>query len=310
VIARAAAGLIVLSVAVYFAVTLFSFLASATWLGELTTHFRAQMALAGAILVAVAVGLRARTKALAAASASLANFLPLLACFDGAVPAGEGIPFRVLTLNLQHDYADYGAVKALIEREQPDLVALTELGSGARPMIEELRPRFPTVLGEVRRGTFEVVLLSRWRADAYAVDTEAGAAYPVTHARLCRERCVNLVAAHAAPPIRAHGALRAGQFQIAARFASAEAAPTILLGDLNCTPWSPAFDRLLAMAGLRDSGRGRGLHPTWFSSLPFVGLPLDHVLVGQGVGVDGRRVGPDVRSDHFPVIADLMLPPE
>jgi endonuclease/exonuclease/phosphatase (EEP) superfamily protein YafD len=84
----------------------------------------------------------------------------------------------------------------------------------------------------------------------------------------------------------------------------------VLLGDLNCTPWSPAFDRLLAAARLRDSGRGRGLHPTWFSAVPFVGLPIDHVLVGPGVGVRGRHVGPDIGSDHRPVIADLVLPSE
>lgn len=308
-IARAA-GLAVLSVAIYAAVTVFSFLGSATWLGELTTHFRAPMALAGAALAVLAIGLRRWKWALAAASAGIANFLPLLVCFGGTLPAGEGIPFRVLTLNLEHDYADYAAVAALIEREQPDLVALTELGTGAHAMIEALRPRYPIVLGPLRRGTFEVALLSRWRAEAYATDSAAGAAYPVTRVRLCREGCVDLVALHAAPPIRAHGAYRARQLEIAARLASAAVGPVVLLGDLNCTPWSPAFDRLLAAARLRDSGRGRGLHPTWFSAVPFVGLPIDHVLVGPGVGVRGRHVGPDIGSDHFAVVADLVLPPE
>lgn len=309
-IGRAAARLTVLSVAVYAAVTLFSFLGSATWLGELTTHFRVQMAAAGAVLVVLATGARAVAGALGAAAGSIANFLPLLACFYGALPAGEGAPFRVLTLNLEHDEADYAAVEALIDRERPDLVVLTELGFGARPMIGELRPRFPTVLGEVRRGTFEVVLLTRWRAEAYAAESAAGPDYPVTHARLCRERCVNIVALHAAPPFEARGTRRARQYEIAARFASAAGAPTILLGDLNCTPWSPAFDRLLAAAGVRDSGRGRGLHLTWFSPVPFIGLPIDHVLVGRGVGVSGRRIGPDIGSDHLPVIADLSLSPE
>jgi endonuclease/exonuclease/phosphatase (EEP) superfamily protein YafD len=169
---------------------------------------------------------------------------------------------------------------------------------------------FPTVLGPTTRGTFEVALLTRWRAEAYATDDAAGPAYPVTRVRLCRTRCVDLVALHAAPPIRARGAYRARQLEIAARLASAAAGPVVLLGDLNCTPWSPAFDRLQAAAGLRDSGRGRGLHPTWLSAMPFIGLPIDHVLVGPGIGVRGRRVGPDIGSDHRPVVADLVLPPE
>jgi endonuclease/exonuclease/phosphatase (EEP) superfamily protein YafD len=303
-----AAGLAVLAVAVHAAVTLFSFLGAGTWLGELTTHFRAQMALAGAILAAFALGLRRPWAGAVAGAAALASFVPLLPSFYDAAPAGEGVPLRVLTLNLQHDYADYAAVEALIRRERPDLVALTELGNRAPRMIEALRTQFPTVLGEVRRGTFEVVLLTRWRAETYATDSGAGPDYPVTRARLCERRCIDLVALHAAPPIRSRGVFRAAQFDIAARFAAAGHAPTILLGDLNCTPWSPAFDQLLAAAGLRDSSRGRGLHPTWFSDIPFVGLPIDQVLVGPGIGVRSRRVGPDVGSDHFPVIADLVLP--
>lgn len=304
-----AARLVVLAVAIHAAVTFFSFLGAGTWLGELTTHFRAQMALAGAILAALAVWLSPWSGAVAGAAA-LANFLPLLPCFYGAVPAGEGIPLRVLTLNLQHDYADYAAVQALIRRERPDLVALTELGSRAPAMIEALRGQFPTILGEVRHGTFEVVLLTHWRAEDYATDSGAGREYPVTRARLCQRRCIDLVALHAAPPIRAQGTFRAAQFEIAARFAAAGHAPTILLGDLNCTPWSPAFGRLLAGAGLRDSSRGRGLHPTWFSDIPFIGLPIDQVLIGPLIGVRERRVGPDVGSDHYPVIADLVLPKE
>jgi endonuclease/exonuclease/phosphatase (EEP) superfamily protein YafD len=307
---RAAAGIAVLSAAVYLAVTIFSFVASTSWLGELTTHFRAQMAAAGAILTISAIALRTWRGALPGAVAFMANLLPLVTSLYGAVPANEGAPLRVLTLNLEHDHADYAAVEALIEREQPDVVALTELGTGALPMIERLRPRFRTVLGKVRPGTFEVVLLTTWTAQAYGIDTTSGPQYPVMHVRLCREDCVNLVATHAATPIKAHGAPRARQLEVAARFASTGDAPTVLLGDLNCTPWSPTFDWLLAAAKVRDSGRGRGLHPTWFSSVPFIGLRIDHVLVGPGIGVRDRRTGPDIGSDHFPVIADLVLPAE
>ena len=36
-------------------------------------------------------------------------------------------------------------------------------------------------------------------------------------------------------------------------------------------------------------------------------LPIDNCLVA-GVGVGGHRHGPDVGSDHYPLIVDLAVP--
>ena len=76
------------------------------------------------------------------------------------------------------------------------------------------------------------------------------------------------------------------------------------MGDLNCTPFSPWFDRLLTRGLLRDSAVGLSLKPTW-SSGPWW-LPLDHILLGGKWEVRERRVYEDrLGSDHFPVMATL-----
>jgi endonuclease/exonuclease/phosphatase (EEP) superfamily protein YafD len=291
------------------AVTLFSFAAGDTWLGEITTHFRPHLALAALALLALAGLQRAWLGAALAAACLLANLAPLLPYLGTPAMAGEGVPFRVLTVNLHSDDADHDAVAALIERERPDVVALTEVGAATEALVERLRPLLPSVLRQERRGSFEVMLLTRWHAEGYRVDRSTHPNFPVSRVRLCDARCVNLVAVHAARPLDWRGAMRAGQLAVAARLAS-ENAPSVLLGDLNCTPWSPAFADLLGEAGLRDSALGYGLRTTWLSALPFVGLPIDHVLASPGIGVRDRRVGPDVGSDHFPVIAELVLPAE
>jgi len=38
-------------------------------------------------------------------------------------------------------------------------------------------------------------------------------------------------------------------------------------------------------------------------------IPIDHILVGTGIRVFKREVGPDVESDHRPVLADLAIEP-
>lgn len=78
---------------------------------------------------------------------------------------------------------------------------------------------------------------------------------------------------------------------------------TVLMGDLNCTPWSRPF-RTLA----------RQLRPvasplSWPAPLPLV--PLDHILIRGDLRVvrSGLWRGPLVRraSDHAPVFAELEL---
>ena len=80
-----------------------------------------------------------------------------------------------------------------------------------------------------------------------------------------------------------------------------------LLGDLNLTPYSPPFHRLLADGRLRDAMQGRGWQPTWRASFWPLALRIDHVLVSSGVCVEEATVGPAVGSDHRPVLARLRL---
>jgi endonuclease/exonuclease/phosphatase (EEP) superfamily protein YafD len=82
---------------------------------------------------------------------------------------------------------------------------------------------------------------------------------------------------------------------------------TLLVGDLNLTPWSPFFTQLKREGQLSDSGLGRGLVGTWQSKVPFLGLMIDHVLTGPRVVPLNRRIGQDLNSDHWPVIVDFAL---
>jgi len=91
---------------------------------------------------------------------------------------------------------------------------------------------------------------------------------------------------------------------------AAAAAPggrAVLVGDLNLTPWSPRFGRLLAESGLADTSLQRPFATSWRSPLPFVELALDHFLASPGLRVPCNRLGPDVGSDHLPLIVDVAL---
>ena len=81
--------------------------------------------------------------------------------------------------------------------------------------------------------------------------------------------------------------------------------PVLMIGDLNATPWSRPWARLVEATGLRGAP---GLVATWPSLLRPVGIPIDHVLGNGGIQVVEAWAGPDVGSDHRPLIAVVRLP--
>lgn len=81
----------------------------------------------------------------------------------------------------------------------------------------------------------------------------------------------------------------------------------ILVGDMNMTPWSANFQKLIKQTGLRDSQLGFGLQPSWPMTLPILAIPIDHVLVSPNFVVLKRETGNLTGSDHLPVFVELGL---
>ena len=98
-----------------------------------------------------------------------------------------------------------------------------------------------------------------------------------------------------------------------ARYVDELTDPVLVAGDLNTTMWSPYFDDLLEQTTLYETRRSYGIHPTfpasrWGLDLPWpLQVPLDHVLASEEWAVLGCKNGPNVGSDHLPLIVDVEL---
>ena len=79
-------------------------------------------------------------------------------------------------------------------------------------------------------------------------------------------------------------------------------ARVILTGDFNSTPWSFARAREDARNGLVRRTHALASWPTTFG-VPF--LPIDHVYAGPGLRTVSVKRGPDLGSDHYPIVAVL-----
>lgn len=116
---------------------------------------------------------------------------------------------------------------------------------------------------------------------------------------------VNLLATHPLPPIEArYFKARNTQYLALGQFLKDLSGPKILVGDLNITPWSGYYQALEKDNGLRNSRQGQGILPSWPSHWPApLRIPIDHVLwQGPWQRVE-TRLGPDIGSDHLPVMA-------
>lgn len=210
----------------------------------------------------------------------------------------------------------------LVTKEEPDVVAVSEVErSWSKALSEELKKNYPYSICYPHVGG--VALFSKLPIEKGEVCLSRIGHRP----RICsliKSRSGKLVAldlVHPPTPIGPEARLKARneEFEIFSTELPAASDRYILVGDLNCTPWSPYFQKLLQRGEFLDSTDGYGLQPTWpaVSALShgllrpkkFSGavLPIDHCLVSRNIKTVERRVLEPVGSDHLPFVVKLAL---
>ncbi len=214
------------------------------------------------------------------------------------------VSFNLLASNQQHE-----AVLRWLEAQPADFVLLTEYSKRWQRVFRGRAQAWPHRLEFLRDATSGICLLSRHPLGAPVAEGVALAEKRPWICTVARTPVgdVRVLGLHPRTP-RGGSRIdeRNAQLATAARLAAASAEPFVLLGDLNCTPFSPCFTGMLETGNLRDSAVGYGLAPTWHSGIWW--LPIDHILISPHWHVVARHVAPiDLGSDHFPVSATLSL---
>ena len=304
--------------------TLCAVLGGLAWPLELFTHFRPQLAAFTAAALVLSLLLRHGPLILVNVVLLAANVVPLFPhlMFHLREPepvAASGPGLRLMSLNMHGSDTDPDQLLALVAAERPDVILLTEVAGDIDQRMAPLSDAYPYRIPTRNKGLHEVALYSRWPIAAIETNRSAHAEMPVVSADLCppagtRGSCLRLVGLHGMAPFGRGAALRDRQLDLAARAATAQPGAAVIVGDFNLTPWSPTFARLIDVARLQDTSRLRGLQPTWRPAglpaglAPLFALSIDHALVSEGVVAQASRVGPDIGSDHRPIIVDLRLP--
>ncbi len=307
-------GLAVVATLFICACSLTAFLGGLWWRFDLTANFRLQYIFC--LLLAIVVFLIGKRWPWAIVSVvfAIVNFVDVLPAFISPAKTGEPSQetFTVLLANVLSSNKEYDKVKKLIRSSEPDIIAVIEATEGWMKELSSLEDEYPHVVSRPREDNFGIALLSRLPFEESEIIQIGDASLPSLLARIrVDESDVTVIATHPLPPTRASTSRhRNRQLEELGDLVRTVKGPVLVIGDLNTAPWSPHFKKLLR-SGLRDSRRGRGVQPTWQANLPwFLRIPLDHVLHSPEITTLRRELGPDIGSDHFPVIVDLSLRPE
>ncbi|MBC7929489.1 MAG: endonuclease/exonuclease/phosphatase family protein [Rubrivivax sp.] len=284
---------------------------------ELASHFRLQYLLAAAVCLPLFIALKSWPWAALDTAYVLAVTALLLPSYlsrqTEESQQASTHSLRLLLSNVNYENTRYAELASLIESESPDVIVLQEVTTGWLDALKPSAARYPFTRWRAEETDGSgIALLSRIPFEESDVAFVGRGDRPGIVARLrVGGAPLSLFAIHPHAPLRPkHFGYRNEQLLAAAEQARSLPAPKIFVGDLNTTPWSPYFGRVLAESGMVDARKGFGLLPTWpvWNRTPLLMLPLDHCFVSPDIRIENIRTGPNIGSDHLPVIIDLALP--
>lgn len=296
------------------AVSLAAFAGQWVWWLDVLANFRAQYVVALlvlGVLLMVSGWRRTGYGVLAVAAVNLVLVGPL---YIGSPAEGEpGAPsIRVLSFNLLSDNESFSDVVEYIQAIDPDVVLLHE---ASRPWevamesadwdYEVIRPRSDQLIF----GTLVLLRADEREVISYGfAETEPRAVMIHYRPRGWPEPIAILSTHPLAPTDEDRSKLRDAQLAFAAEWAADRDGAYVVVGDFNATPWSYPFRKLMSASGLSNSQVGFGLQPSFPAGSTFLlRVPIDHLLYSEALAVTGRRLGPRMGSDHFPLVVDLRL---
>jgi len=302
------------------ALTLYA-LALALWLAaplgfpaEALRHGTPHLAVIGVWLASTAYALSGWRTALAPATPVLVlSWVWITTDFIAPEPDAPGAPFTVAAFNAHGSAEALARAAAWLQAENVDVIALSEVETMEPDQLRELFSRHPHLLYDTETVDFpgsqfttRIALLSRYPLRGFgdgAEESDPSYERPALLARLQAPTApIILAVAHPFPPRTQGAVVRRGAMFRDLGLILSEEERFIVMGDLNVSVWSPDFNRLPG----RRAGDPRFVttFPAWLAR---GGIALDHILVDDSFTLRRAEVGPDLGSDHRPVLAELGL---
>jgi endonuclease/exonuclease/phosphatase (EEP) superfamily protein YafD len=233
---------------------------------------------------------------------------------------------RVLSFNVLTSNPNTDGVLDYLRQSEADVIMLMEVDATWARLLEPLTQTHPHHRIQSRGDNFGIAIFSRLPLDGLEIVEISEAEVPSVDARLTiNGRQLAILGTHTLPPMgKAYTTERDQQLTAIAEHVKASHTPTLVIGDLNASPWSHGMDLLQAGGTLGFRSIDPPWSPTWYAvslsssertngkrvsksrpALSLFSIPIDHALCSQPLVITSRSVGPELGSDHRPLIVDV-----
>ena len=301
------------SSAVFLGLFLFGLAARHLLLAELISSFNAQLAILMLICATFLLLLRQKMFGWLLLIVSVGQILILVSVF---LPSSQPQPgpqkIKVMSMNVWGDNDQFQKVIDQIEVVSPDVLLVIEYNIQWHYKMMDLYSTYPHRMLEPRWHGYGIAMFSKLPLEDTEVWqlTKKETDVPALSARVkVGDQSLRITGLHTMSPTNSlRMRLRTEQMnEVAVGLASIDE-PSMLMGDFNCTPWSPFLQDLTKACGYRDSRQGEGFLASWNTELPWMfWIPIDHALVSEEVHVHERYTGEPCGSDHRPTIMEISV---
>lgn len=286
--------------------TLLTLFARYHWALDLLANLRVQQVLLGLFLLVLCAVFQ-KWIWLAVVCTCLVIHLPWFFMGSGSIAAASNVrPLTVTVSNVLYSNGNHGAILEDVLRDSPDVFVILELTEAQAAYIEKQTAKeYPYQIARPEHfGAFGIGLYSKHPFDSSDVFRLNERPDSIEAVITVEDQTYCIIGTHPWPPVRGgfqprNEHLRKLAERIGDRAEGSDSPPTIVVGDLNVTPWSPFFADFVSVSGLRRARIGFDVRPTWYVLPTFpLGLMLDHALISRELECIEKRVGDATGSDH------------
>jgi endonuclease/exonuclease/phosphatase (EEP) superfamily protein YafD len=305
-------------------ITLLSSLSLVAWniFLELLSHFKLQYLIVGLVLFALLLLTRQKRLILISLFClSLLRVEILPWYIPLSAKPGNNIEFiRILSSNLNTQNKSYSKILSVVREEKPDIAVFIEVSNAWVKQLDSLMDILPYSIKKPNSYNLGIAVYSKQpltNASINLFGTENNNS--IVGNFTINGQLISLIATHPLPPVKStffHS--RNQQLEKISQYIQKLKTPVVMVGDLNITMWSPYYKRFINKTGLHNARKGFGILPSWPTKASYsqsaplfsfvLSIPIDHCLISPEIKVKNIRTGPNVGSDHRPLIADLVIP--
>ena len=220
----------------------------------------------------------------------------------------HGTGLKLMSVNAYKKNDEPHALRSYLDKQSPDILLVMEMNDCLQAWLASHLEEYPHKQETYVRDGFRIALFSKIPLKNEKIFYLGEDETPLLTAQITFDgQDYNLFSAHPKPaisPSYAHS--RDTYFHEITPYFKKAKNPVIAMGDFNSVPWEEHFETFLEDAGLVSTLRDLPYTITWPTYTPFLGIPMDHILVSQNVEHGYLARGPYIGSDHYPIHLCLL----